>query len=308
MGQDILAPPTLYYELETLRKLSEKDSIELAELAVELGVDEIELKEVLSKLAKSFLIKVERERVVWLHGDSPSRLHPWGWKYIYKVVIGSTMLTAKRLQAWSAIVAEYQLRSYGRHGKRWISNLGGIWLSCKLQVSSQVGQLLPVAIPVKVCSYLRERLGINVSIKWPNDIVYKEKKLAGILLEGELLGDKMLVTVGLGINANNDPPLETATSIKVLLGRLIPRNSIIAALIGTLGRIEELAKDYGEIQAKYIDLLDTLGKRVVITKTSGEVIKGVAKSVTDTGELVVETPGGVEKLSSSEAFEVRHSE
>ena len=178
-------------------------------------------------------------------------------------------------------------------------------MTAKIEVEPRTTQLLSMMIPIFICRFLREKFRLNIGIKWPNDIVYREKKLAGFLIEGELLGNRALVYIGIGINVNNDPPLETATGIKQILGKMIPRNSLLGYIAGYLTRVDDYSKDPGRVQAEYIDLLETIGKRVKAVSLGGEII-GRAKSITESGELIVETTTGTYKLRSGEVLELRH--
>ena len=306
MGEELLG--RLYYKLEILRLLTEYESLQLEKLVTELGVSEDEVRELISDLSRNFLIKVEKGRLVWLAGDNPARIRPWGWNYVYKQLVGSTMLIAKKMEPWTAVVAEYQLRGYGRHGKKWISNLGGAWISLKMDLPDKTAQVLPVVLPVALCQLLREKWEVKAAIKWPNDIIVSGKKLAGMIVEGEAIEGKILAIVGVGMNVNNEPPLEEATSLKVLLGRLIPRNSIIAYLTGIAQKIESLAKNSKKYQALYLEMLDTLGRKVRALKADGTIVKGVASSVTETGDLIIETDAGSLKLSSNEVLKLGYEE
>lgn len=309
MVQDVLnlEKNLFFIKLEILRTMSSKESVELSELASEIGLHEWELVELLNELRNNYMIAQDKSRVLWFAGDNPSRIRPWGWNYIYKLVTGSTMITAKYSPAWSIIVSEWQYSGYGRHGRTWISNLGGLWTTLKLEVSLRIAQILPMIVPIVICRFLQEKLGVKARIKWPNDIIVQSKKLSGFLIEGEVLLSKVIAYLGIGINVNNDPPLKTATSLKHILNRLVPRNSIIAYIAGTLSKVEGLGEDIGKVQAQYLELLETLGLKVKVVTRGGTYI-GIATSVTENGDILVETNSGSYKFSSGEVLELRHIE
>ncbi|MEM4489859.1 MAG: biotin--[acetyl-CoA-carboxylase] ligase [Desulfurococcaceae archaeon] len=306
MSQNLLEYDKLFMlKMELLRVLSTKDNAFIPELAGELGITELEVIDLIRELRENYLITQEKMSISWAPGDNPAKIKPWGWNYVYKQIVGSTMVSAKHYAPWTIIIAEHQTKSYGRHGKRWISNIGGLWMTMKLEVEPRVAQMLPVTIPVLLCNYLKDRLGVKAGIKWPNDIVVNEKKLAGFLIEGEVLLSKVIVYLGIGINVNNHISIEVATSLKSILGRLIPRNSIIAYIAGRVGRIEDYVKEYNRLQMQYLDLLETLGRKVKIYTKSGEYI-GIARNVTETGDIVIETPTGSLRFNSGEVIELRH--
>ncbi|MEM0004173.1 MAG: biotin--[acetyl-CoA-carboxylase] ligase [Desulfurococcaceae archaeon] len=294
-------------KMELLRKLAGKDSVLVPELAGELGLTELEVVDLITELRENYMITHEKINVSWIPGDNPAKIKPWGWNYVYKQIVGSTMMSARYHPPWTIIIAEYQSKSYGRHGKRWISNLGGIWMTMKFEVEPRFAQMLPITVPVLLCNYLRDRLRVKAGIKWPNDIIVNERKLAGFLIEGEVLLSRVIVYLGIGINVNNNIPIETATSLKIILGKLVPRNSIIAYIAGRIGRIDDYSKEFTRLQMQYLDLLETLGRKVKVHTRSGEYV-GIAKSVTETGDIVVETSTGSIRFSSGEVLELKHVE
>jgi BirA family biotin operon repressor/biotin-[acetyl-CoA-carboxylase] ligase len=301
----LIMEPGLVLKLEFLKILAGRENATIRDVASELGIDEFTVLNILEDLKKNYMLTYEKDKISWFHGDNPSKIKPWGWNYIYRPFIGSTMVSAKYHSPWSLIVSEYQASGYGRHGKHWISNLGGLWMTAKIEVEPRTTQLLSMMIPIFISRFLREKFRLNIGIKWPNDIIYREKKLAGFLIEGELLGNRALVYIGIGINVNNDPPLETATGIKQILGKMIPRNSLLGYIAGYLTRVDDYPRDPGRVQAEYIDLLETIGRRVKAVLLSGEII-GIARSITESGELIVETDTGTYKLRSGEVLELRH--
>ncbi|WP_042667558.1 biotin--[acetyl-CoA-carboxylase] ligase [Desulfurococcus amylolyticus] len=297
----------LALKLELVRILSEHDEIPISEVVREIGVQQDELISMINELSRYYLMETARSRVSWSPGDNPRRLKPWGWNYLYRIITGSTMTSAKQMPPWSIVVSEMQTQGRGRHGKTWIGNLGGLWITFKINTTPQVTQVLSIAIPVLLVRMLRDKLGINVEIKWPNDIIFGDKKIAGILLEGEYKESVMVTYIGIGINVNNDPPLEVAESIKNIVGHLIPRNRILSYLSGWIGRLDRLAGRPDELRMEYMEHLSTLGRKVIAMTSSGE-IQGIAKDVTEYGELIIENESGSHRLSSGEILRLRHAE
>ncbi|MEM4717345.1 MAG: biotin--[acetyl-CoA-carboxylase] ligase [Desulfurococcaceae archaeon] len=309
MDVEFISKEEVFIELELLRLLSEKEVLQLSDIAGTLGILEVEIIKLLNKLRENYIVIYDGRSIKWVNGDNPAKIKPWGWNYVYRALVGSTMVSAKHYPPWSIVLAEHQLKAYGRHGKQWISNLGGIWMTLKFEAGSWLIQILPIAVPVIICDFLHNKLGIKAGIKWPNDIIVDEKKLAGFLVEGETsVSDKVIIYLGIGLNVNNDPPIETAISLKTVLNRLVPRNSIIAYIAGNISRIESKirdTKDIRKLQIEYLDRLETLGRKVRALTRHGEII-GIAKTITDIGDLVVETDTGSFRLSSGDVLELRH--
>lgn len=293
------------FKLKVLELLSERGELPLVEIEKQLGLSPEMAAHIVEDLQRNFLMKLIKARLTWSEGDNPRVLSPWGWNYIYRSVVGSTMLVASHAPQWSIILAETQLHGKGRMDKTWISNLGGVWITFKFPLSHPNSGMLPLAIPVVLIRFLQERLGLNALIKWPNDIIINDKKVAGILIKAEAQGHLLTAYVGIGINVNNDPPVPEATSISREFGKLIPRNKLIAYLSGVMARLDKVLERAEYLQLEYLNHLGTLGKKVRILAPEGELI-GIAKGITKSGELLVETERGILPISSESVIQLRH--
>lgn len=144
----------------------------------------------------------------------------------------------ERLQAAPFLVlAERQTAGRGRRGRKWVSPFAeNIYYSLVLRIEGGMRQLegLSLVVGLAVMQALRE-LGVKgVGLKWPNDVLVGQKKIAGILLE--LVGDPAdvcHVVLGVGINVNmqmTDEVDQQWTSMRLESGRVFDRNSLVAGL------------------------------------------------------------------------------
>ena len=294
------------FKLMILEKLRDKNRQVVRELAWDIGIKPDYVNMLINELQKNFLINVDRGIVYWNPADNPSTLKPWGWNLEHRMVVGSTQEVARGRGPWSVIVAEYMLLGRGRHGKKWICSLGGLWVTFKIPVDSVTASLAPILLPVILVRIFRKNYDVPAGIKWPNDIIIHDKKIAGILLEAEAFKDQILLYIGIGLNINNDPPLETTTSLKKVLGRLTPRNRFLSLLIGWISRMRKLAEDQDEIRKSYLKYLETLNKNIVAKTYSGEV-SGRVVDVGEGGELIVEAQEGLKILDPVTTIELRHT-
>jgi len=144
------------------------------------------------------------------------------------------------------IVSGEQLRGYGRRGSLWYSPQGGLWCSVVLEPMIGSGTRLKSThhLSILACSAAVqsiERLyNLNLSIKWPNDIMYKDKKLGGVLVEVYPCYKKdttyYFPIVGIGINVNNEIAEEIAkiaVSIKEILQYEVNITELLMKLLGT---------------------------------------------------------------------------
>ncbi|MFI5040504.1 MAG: biotin--[acetyl-CoA-carboxylase] ligase, partial [Acidimicrobiales bacterium] len=133
--------------------------------------------------------------------------------------------------------------------------------------------------------------GVTPALKWPNDLVAGDRKLAGIL--AETTGNMAFIVVGIGLNTHvpADRPVEIAAlavDLDELAGRRVHRSEVLDALLVELAlRYDRL----GSVLEEYRSRCSTIGQRVRVTQARGEVV-GLAVGIADDGSLLVETGSG----------------
>lgn len=128
--------------------------------------------------------------------------------------IESTQLTAKKIAKdesdLTIIVAKNQTAGMGRYDRKWVSGIGGLWATWILKKEISTDKLPYLALFVGFHLYkMFHKTNVPVQIKYPNDILFGGKKLAGILCNSSIQGNKHLFSlVGIGLNISNCPPPE----------------------------------------------------------------------------------------------------
>lgn len=123
-----------------------------------------------------------------------------------------------------------------------------------------------------------------VSLKWPNDVLVGELKIAGIL--SEVAGDAVVVGIGLNVN-QTDLPIATATSLRKLTGNEHDRNMVVGSVLQEFARLyEEWLIDIESVRATYRAICGTIGQMVQV-KVADRTVIGVASAVDDFGRIVV---------------------
>ncbi len=203
----------------------------------------------------------------------------------------------------TAVLAERQLCGRGRQGRTWHSPAGvGLYSSWILRPAlppHQV-QLLTLTVAVAVARAISAQTLLSPKIKWPNDILIGEKKVAGILTEAEATGERIAhVVAGVGINVNHTAaelgqPLEAlATSLRLEVGRLVERSALAAQLFVELETWYERlrGRDPSGILDEWRRHAATLGRRVRVF-LGQTTVEGTALDVTNEGALLVEQRNG----------------
>jgi BirA family biotin operon repressor/biotin-[acetyl-CoA-carboxylase] ligase len=149
-----------------------------------------------------------------------------------------------------------------------------------------------------LCRTIRKWTGLNAAVKWPNDILVDGRKLSGMLSEMEAEAEMVsFITVGIGINVNNDPTVHepNACSLHQLLGKPVCRKSLLSLYLDELQAYLDAADSKLENTiSEWKELTCTLGRRVSVV-TPLETSSGVALDVDPTGALILELPDGFRK-------------
>jgi len=207
----------------------------------------------------------------------------------------------------TVIVAGEQTAGRGRLKRAWFSPKGSIALSIILHPSLAYLPSLMMLASLAVVRSIEGVTGLRPQIKWPNDVLIKGRKVAGILIESSLRGKNVDYTIiGIGLNINirmADFPelLATATSLSDELGRDVSTLAIIKRL---LVEVEELYLSLPNEDSVYLpwrDRLVTLGKLVRV-KSGRTVYEGTAESVTSDGSLLLRnSDGSLTKIVAGDA-------
>jgi BirA family transcriptional regulator, biotin operon repressor / biotin---[acetyl-CoA-carboxylase] ligase len=162
-----------------------------------------------------------------------------------------------------------------------------------------------------VASALRRVPGVDARLKWPNDVLVNEGKLAGILAEQS--GDAIVVGVGINVRARQqDLPIATAISLELLGAGDVDRSQLLAAVLGEVERwyrrwtgTRPGDADSCGLRQAYLRLSATVGRPVQIQLPGGQLLIGVARDVDAVGRLLVESAGALVAVSAGDVIHVR---
>jgi BirA family biotin operon repressor/biotin-[acetyl-CoA-carboxylase] ligase len=195
----------------------------------------------------------------------------------------------------SVIIADTQTAGRGRLGRSWASPAGaGIYASVIFRPALRVAPLLTIAAGVAIAEGIGAATGLEVQLKWPNDVYVGDRKLGGILAEGAA----HFVVLGFGINvlpAAYPPDVNTrATSIGTELGRAVDRGLVLAECLAALwARYTDLVehRDAAVIDAWRARAASTVGKPIEWQR-DGIVERGTVRDVDAAGALLMATDAG----------------
>jgi BirA family biotin operon repressor/biotin-[acetyl-CoA-carboxylase] ligase len=239
-----------------------------------------------------------------------------GVRHITYETLGSTNAEAltlaragERGPLW--ITASSQSAGRGRRGSAWTSPPGNLYASLLLSEPSskplapQLSFVAALALHDALCD-CAPRLGPLFKLKWPNDLLLRPDKLAGILIEGE--SDPVFaVVVGFGVNCASHP-LDTffpATDLR-LAGALVAPDALFAALSAAM--LRRLAQwqsgaGFASIRADWLARAAGLGKDIRVSLPERE-LRGRFHGIDQAGQLQVEQPSGLATVTAGEVFEL----
>ncbi|HEX3387842.1 MAG TPA: biotin--[acetyl-CoA-carboxylase] ligase [Streptosporangiaceae bacterium] len=193
------------------------------------------------------------------------------------------------------LVAETQTAGRGRLGRSWSSPpraaLAFSVLLRPVAVTPAARAWLPLLTGIAVAAALRAEAAVTATLKWPNDVLVDDRKIAGILAEAH--GDAVVAGVGLNVTLTRaELPVPTATSLLLENAACLDRERLLAAML------TELASRYtawtadpdpAGLRAEYLRWCVTVGREVRVELPGRAELTGTATDVDETGRLAVRT-------------------
>ena len=212
----------------------------------------------------------------------------------------------------SIVVAEQQTEGRGRLGRSWHSPFGtGIWCSLILRPNIALPEApqLTLLAAVAITRAIKKLLDVDISIKWPNDLLSDGKKFCGILTELNAEADQIhYIVIGFGINVNveieNFPEQlrDIATSLTIQTGEHISRVRLLAEILNEFELLYDLyLKDgFRPIKLLWETYALSIGQKITARTLQGDIV-GVAKGIDDFGVLILEAEdGSIKKVYSAD--------
>lgn len=217
------------------------------------------------------------------------------------------------------VVADHQSAGRGRWGRSWFDEPGrSLMFSLVLNPAPDATGLITTAVGVGVAEGIAAATGLEVLIKWPNDLVVSGRKVAGILVESRSSGADMVVVAGVGINVQAPSAAmpadiaHRATSLAAELdavqGRVPERGRLLAA---ALGAIEEALVSLGsaegrrDVVARAEARSAVLGRDIVVRLADGGRLRGRALRLAPDGQLVIDGADGERTVAAGEIESLR---
>ncbi|SJN58460.1 Bifunctional ligase/repressor BirA [Vibrio ruber DSM 16370] len=239
------------------------------------------------------------------HVSTPVHLHP---------IIDSTnqylLDRVGTLTSGTVCLAEYQQKGRGRRGRQWVSPFGAnLYFSMYWQLDAGMAAAMGLSLVVGVAVVdAMKTLGVDdIKLKWPNDLYYQDKKLAGILVEvSGQAGEAAHLVIGMGMNlsmaAQTQQIDQPWSSLAQVIGSdHINRNALAVALIQSWTRTLETYEREG--MRNFVERwnqVDNFINRPVKLLMGERVITGIERGIDAHGAVLLETERGIESYVGGE--------
>ena len=198
----------------------------------------------------------------------------------------------KKFKENMVFISDFQTNARGRNNRVW-HNAADLHLAFSLIISPDIepkkNGLVSLISSVSIVEGLKEIFNTDFKIKWPNDIICHNKKIAGILIETKQVNNKLVFVIGIGININeevHDFPLELkndVTSLKILSKK---KNEKEYVLLKILQKIQQNYNNINSIHSKWISLCEHIDQEITFHFENKKII-GKFMGITQNGHAVI---------------------
>ncbi|WP_232679533.1 biotin--[acetyl-CoA-carboxylase] ligase [Nocardioides sp. R-C-SC26] len=213
------------------------------------------------------------------------------------------------------LVAEQQERGRGRLDRTWESPArAGLTFSMLVRptVPTRAWPWLPLLVGYAVDKVLKAR-GLDAGLKWPNDVLVGEEKVAGLLVERIETPQGPAAVVGVGLNVSQtreELPVPHATSVELALGEPVDRTDLLIEILNAIREAFDAWEAGGDdggmrLAESYAAACRTVGQRVRVDLPGGAVLEGEAVAIDPAGQLVVDVDGVRHAVSAGDVMHVR---
>jgi BirA family transcriptional regulator, biotin operon repressor / biotin---[acetyl-CoA-carboxylase] ligase len=196
----------------------------------------------------------------------------------------------------TVIITEQQTAGKGRLGRQWQAEPNqNLMFSLVLRpkITPESLNLLPLYVAVAVSEAIERATGLKTECKWPNDILYKGKKLAGILIEGSTKQNAVeYVVIGIGINVNQTKfegeLLVKASSLKLECQKEIDRVALFREVLTSLesGYKTDSSTGFQSVVPQWTSRSTMINRQVSVSQ-HGNIISGIVKGLSPDGGLIL---------------------
>lgn len=206
------------------------------------------------------------------------------------------LLNDGKMAHGTVILADKQTNGRGQRGNNWFSDAGNQF-TCSIYVetaflSAERYWILNLAVALAVQETIQSLITEKVAIKWPNDLLVTDKKMAGILIETQWRsGTIQGAIIGIGINLNSETTLNSSCALHDFRTEQLKPIDLIPSLLSAMQRNWQrlIAGNWNDIITEYQHQLWKKDESQLVENAAGEKMNGIIRGIDGTGNLLVET-------------------
>ena len=232
-------------------------------------------------------------------------LSPNNFNFIHQESVESTMISIKNFIGSQNVcmIADEQTSGIGRRGNKWVSPKGNIYISflIKYDLSIENHFLFSALTANSIIKFLNKYINKNINIKWPNDIIINNKKIAGIMTEIFEHNNIQYIIIGAGINILTSPKIidYQTCSLKNYKDNFNYEDLLVNFIESYCNEFKMMTnKNYDQILNLFKNKMIHLGSKINILLPNGDIIKALLKNLNLDGSLLVEFDGKEESIFS----------
>lgn len=235
--------------------------------------------------------------------DDIDHLYSWEFKterdnyFIFKSLDSTMDLAREKAEngcsPYTTIIAETQNRGKGSTDRIWISEEGGLYFTTILrpELPSSYHYIYTLAATAALKESVKKLYNISTDLKWPNDLMHHNKKIAGVLTEMNIKGNYInWLNVGVGINVNNNMKhrleISEGSSIKEISGSSHDRKDLLTSFEKNFRKIIE-HNTPEEIRNLWMKGNESLKKDLTLKPSTGKILRGRSEGIDESGALLI---------------------
>lgn len=226
-----------------------------------------------------------------------------GNRILYFPSVGSTMDVAKQEAEKNAsegtvVISNRQTSGRGRFGRKWVSGFGeNLLFSVLLYPEQKILSSLNIIASLSLLRAIQQQTTLLPTLKWPNDVLLRGKKVGGVLIETAVLAGRVkYAIIGFGVNINSDPTQvpeisDFSTSVANELGREVFRETLFESVLVQLSDLYNSLRGWMDARNQWESCLETIGSHVRVV-WGNEIEEGLAEGVDHDGNLILRRSDG----------------
>ena len=220
----------------------------------------------------------------------------------YTSVTSTNDLAKETAEDNVVIVADMQTAGRGRRANKWISQDGNLFFSQVLTAQTTVSNLAFVSSLSLAEAIYHFDNKIDITIKWPNDILINKRKVAGILIENT---PKNKVVIGIGVNLLSNPSGDETSYLSANLqaeGLKLSKEQLLETYLKFFDiNYADCLRDFGLIRAKWLKFASYINQKIKV-KRQNRIDEGIFKGIDEQGLLLLEQKDKITAIAVAEVF------